>query len=70
MRTAERCSRDLEPRGVIIAPNPAYLRASTSDQDANRARNQLQAFAAERGLTIRLVCRERKRRNARPSRAV
>src|ERR1700688_3819679 len=30
----------------------AYLRASTSDQDANRAREQLQAFAAERGLTI------------------
>ncbi len=30
----------------------AYLRASTSDQDANRARDQLQAFAAERGLTI------------------
>jgi DNA invertase Pin-like site-specific DNA recombinase len=30
----------------------AYLRASTSDQDANRACDQLQAFAAERGLTI------------------
>ena len=30
----------------------SYLRASTSDQDANRARDQLQAFAAERGLTI------------------
>ena len=30
----------------------AYLRASTSDQDAHRARDQLQAFAAERGLTI------------------
>ena len=30
----------------------AYLRASTSEQDANRARNQLQSFAAERGLTI------------------
>jgi len=30
----------------------AYLRASTDDQDANRARDQLQAFAAERGLTI------------------
>jgi DNA invertase Pin-like site-specific DNA recombinase len=30
----------------------AYLRASTSDQDANRARDQLSAFAAERGLTI------------------
>lgn len=30
----------------------AYLRASTSEQDADRARDQLQAFAAERGLTI------------------
>jgi DNA invertase Pin-like site-specific DNA recombinase len=30
----------------------AYLRASTDDQDANRAREQLQAFAAERGLVI------------------
>lgn len=30
----------------------AYLRASTKEQDAARARNQLEAFAAERGLTI------------------
>ena len=30
----------------------AYLRASTVDQDANRARDQLRAFVAERGLTI------------------
>jgi DNA invertase Pin-like site-specific DNA recombinase len=30
----------------------AYLRASTDDQDANRARDQLQAFAAERGLKV------------------
>jgi DNA invertase Pin-like site-specific DNA recombinase len=30
----------------------AYLRASTSEQDANRARSQLQSFACERGLTI------------------
>jgi DNA invertase Pin-like site-specific DNA recombinase len=30
----------------------AYLRASTDDQDANRARDPLQAFAAERRLTI------------------
>jgi DNA invertase Pin-like site-specific DNA recombinase len=30
----------------------AYLRASTDDQDANRARDQLQALAADRGLTI------------------
>jgi DNA invertase Pin-like site-specific DNA recombinase len=30
----------------------AYLRASTDDQDANRARDQLKTFAAERGLHI------------------
>jgi DNA invertase Pin-like site-specific DNA recombinase len=30
----------------------AYLRASTDEQDANRAKDQLRAFAAERGLTI------------------
>ena len=30
----------------------AYLRASTTDQDANRARQQLETFAAERGLKI------------------
>jgi DNA invertase Pin-like site-specific DNA recombinase len=30
----------------------AYLRASTDEQDANRARDQLKAFAAERGLEI------------------
>ncbi|MBR0797535.1 recombinase family protein [Bradyrhizobium jicamae] len=30
----------------------AYLRASTQDQDANRAREQLRAFAAERGLHV------------------
>ena len=30
----------------------AYLRASTDDQDANRARDQLKAFAAERNLRI------------------
>lgn len=30
----------------------AYLRASTSEQDASRARDQLRAFAGERGLTI------------------
>ncbi|QXZ13014.1 recombinase family protein [Pseudomonas sp. AO-1] len=29
-----------------------YLRASTKDQDANRARAALEAFAAEKGLTI------------------
>ena len=30
----------------------AYLRASTTDQDANRACDQLKAFAKERGLKI------------------
>jgi DNA invertase Pin-like site-specific DNA recombinase len=30
----------------------AYLRASTDEQDASRAKGQLQAFATERGLTI------------------
>jgi DNA invertase Pin-like site-specific DNA recombinase len=30
----------------------AYLRASTDDQDATRARDQLNAFAAERGLKV------------------
>jgi DNA invertase Pin-like site-specific DNA recombinase len=30
----------------------AYLRASTTDPDANRARDQLKTFAAERGLKI------------------
>ena len=30
----------------------AYLRCSTTDQDPNRARGQLQAFADERGLKI------------------
>jgi DNA invertase Pin-like site-specific DNA recombinase len=30
----------------------AYLRASTTDQDAGRARDQLQAFAGERGLQV------------------
>lgn len=29
-----------------------YLRASTNEQDATRARDQLEAFATERGLTI------------------
>jgi DNA invertase Pin-like site-specific DNA recombinase len=30
----------------------AYLRASTDEQDASRARAQIQAFAAERGMQI------------------
>ena len=30
----------------------AYLRASTSDQHADRARNQLEVFATERGLKV------------------
>jgi DNA invertase Pin-like site-specific DNA recombinase len=30
----------------------SYLRASTNEQDATRAKDQLRAFAAERGLTV------------------
>ena len=30
----------------------AYLRASTEEQDAHRARDELKAFAADRGLSI------------------
>jgi DNA invertase Pin-like site-specific DNA recombinase len=30
----------------------AYLRASTDEQDATRAKDQLRAFAAERGMTV------------------
>src|ERR687894_402832 len=30
----------------------AYLRASTDEQDASRARQQLETFAAERGLSV------------------
>src|SRR5271168_1407431 len=30
----------------------AYLRASTVEQDASRARDQIEAFAADRGLPI------------------
>ena len=30
----------------------AYLRASTNERDASRAKAQVEAFAAERGLTI------------------
>ena len=46
----------------------AYLRASTAEQDADRARVQLDAFAAERGLSIaaRYVENESRARLARP----
>jgi DNA invertase Pin-like site-specific DNA recombinase len=38
---------------VVSAMNArAYLRASTDEQDAERARHQVEAFAAERGLPI------------------
>src|ERR1043166_2624797 len=30
----------------------AYLRASTTEQDASRAREQLKAFVTERGLSV------------------
>lgn len=36
----------------------AYLRASTTDQDASRAEAQLQAFAADRGLCIASTYKE------------
>lgn len=36
----------------------AYLRASTDEQDATRAKDQLRAFAAERGLTVAAWCTE------------
>lgn len=39
----------------------AYLRASTDRQDANRARQSLIDFAAEGGLKIALLRRERER---------
>ena len=36
----------------------AYLRASTKEQDATRAKAQLEAFAADRGLKIAAFCIE------------
>src|SRR5436305_1638856 len=39
-----------KPRASMLAR--AYLRASTSEQDATRARAQIKAFAAERSLFI------------------
>ena len=44
-----------------------YLRASTDDQDASRARGQVESFAAERGLVVAGVDRERLRRVSLPS---
>jgi DNA invertase Pin-like site-specific DNA recombinase len=41
-----------ETEGYHMCYVRAYLRASTDEQDATRARDQLKAFAAERGLTI------------------
>lgn len=38
--------------GAVLMFVRAYLRASTNEQDASRARGQLKAFAAERGLRI------------------
>jgi DNA invertase Pin-like site-specific DNA recombinase len=40
-----------EPKGFPMHAR-AYLRASTVEQDASRAREQVEAFAAERGLPI------------------
>jgi DNA invertase Pin-like site-specific DNA recombinase len=38
--------------GVSVCYIRAYLRASTAEQDARRAKDQLKAFAAERGLQV------------------
>jgi DNA invertase Pin-like site-specific DNA recombinase len=45
----------ISPGGLVPGPDHyvrAYLRASTDDRDATRARDQLKAFADERGLQI------------------
>src|ERR1700730_14722072 len=41
-----------EPEGFQMCFIRAYLRASTDEQDAARARGQVEAFAAERGMQI------------------
>ena len=54
-KLARRAARHAQRAGPFLWFNlglRAYLRASTDEQDANRARDQLKAFAAERGLTI------------------
>lgn len=38
--------------GLVMCFVRAYLRASTDEQDAQRARTQIEAFAAEHGLDI------------------
>ena len=40
-----------EPMGLSMHAR-SYLRASTSEQDATRARDQVETFAAEHGLTL------------------
>jgi DNA invertase Pin-like site-specific DNA recombinase len=40
----------IEPEGSMFVR--AYLRASTEEQDANRARTDLERFASERGLKV------------------
>src|ERR1700731_4372992 len=41
-----------EPGGFEMCFIRAYLRASTDEQDAARARSQVAAFAADRGMQI------------------
>lgn len=41
-----------EPRGLQMCFIRAYMRASTDEQDATRARSQVEAFATERGMQI------------------
>jgi DNA invertase Pin-like site-specific DNA recombinase len=45
-------SRPHQGKGFPMCYVRAYLRASTSEQDATRADDQLKGFAAERGLEV------------------
>jgi hypothetical protein len=58
--TAEGWSRDVTEEIANVRPS-AYLRAPTDDQDANRARDQLKAFAANRGLSVSAAPHRRSR---------
>jgi DNA invertase Pin-like site-specific DNA recombinase len=42
----------IRPRMVTMCYVRAYLRASTDEQDATRAREQVETFATERGLQV------------------
>src|ERR1700761_8177 len=41
-----------EPKGFQMCFIRAYLRASTNEQDATRARDQVQTFATDHGMQI------------------